>query len=91
MLTGKQGGRPIGSSAGLREARIAQRLSLREAARRSGIDPGHLSRVERGQSALSVASLRRLATVLGLRALDRQLARIDPPETSVSGGEVPGA
>jgi transcriptional regulator with XRE-family HTH domain len=44
---------------------------LREVARRAEIDPAHLSRVERGERALSVAALHRLAHVLGLRELER--------------------
>jgi transcriptional regulator with XRE-family HTH domain len=58
----------------LRAVREAQGLGLREAARRSGIDPAQLSRVERGESGLSVASLHALARVLGLRDLARLLA-----------------
>jgi transcriptional regulator with XRE-family HTH domain len=53
--------------------RQAQGLSLRKAAERAGIDPGHLSRVERGQGGLSVEALGRLAHVLGLRELERLL------------------
>jgi transcriptional regulator with XRE-family HTH domain len=53
----------------LRAVREAQGLGLREAARRSGIDPGHLSKVERGQAKLSVEALARLAGVLELRTL----------------------
>jgi transcriptional regulator with XRE-family HTH domain len=58
----------------LRDLRVKRGLSLREAARRAGIDPAHLSRVERGKSQLSVDALGRLAPVLGLRGLTRQLA-----------------
>ena len=54
--------------------REAQNLSLREAARRSGIDAAQLSRVERGESGLSISSLYALARVLGLRELTRLLA-----------------
>lgn len=58
----------------LRSVRVAQGLSLREAATRAGIDPAHLSKVERGQKNLSVQALHRLAGVLGLRDLERLLA-----------------
>jgi transcriptional regulator with XRE-family HTH domain len=58
----------------LRAVRIAQGLSLSEAAKRAGMTPAHLSRVERGQKQLSVDSLGRLAEVLGLRELARLLA-----------------
>jgi transcriptional regulator with XRE-family HTH domain len=58
----------------LRTVREAQDLSLREAARRSGIDAAQLSRVERGESGLSINSLHALARVLGLRDLARVLA-----------------
>jgi transcriptional regulator with XRE-family HTH domain len=58
----------------LRIVRQAQGLSLRKAADRAGLDPGHLSRVERGQGGLSLDSLARLASVLGLRDLERLLS-----------------
>jgi transcriptional regulator with XRE-family HTH domain len=57
----------------LRAVREAHGLGLREVAARADIDPGHLSKVERGQSMLSVDSLLRLSRVLGLRELDRLL------------------
>lgn len=57
----------------LRAVRQAQGLGLREVAQKSGIDPGHLSRVERGQASLSLESLARLARTLGLKDLARLL------------------
>lgn len=48
---------------------MAKGLTLRTVAQRSGIDPGHLSKVERGAKQLSVESLYRLAVVLDLREL----------------------
>ncbi len=66
-------GELIPPSPPLRAVRIAQGLGLREAARRAGIDPAHLSRVERGERQLSVESLARLARVLGLQDLARLL------------------
>ncbi len=66
---------PVGTRAEppYRSVRQAQGLSLREVARRAGIDPAHLWRVERGTAGLSVASLARLAEVLGLAELARLL------------------
>lgn len=68
---------PIQSRNGVawREARLARDLSLRKAAKKAEIDPAQLSRVERGLSNLSGASMLRLARVLHLRALQRQLER----------------
>jgi transcriptional regulator with XRE-family HTH domain len=57
----------------LRAARQAQGWSLRDVSAPADIDPAHLSRVERGEKSLSVDSLYRLATVLGLRELAKQL------------------
>lgn len=58
----------------LRAVRVAHGLSLRETARRAGITPAHLSRVERGERQLSVDALLRLAEVLGLKELVKLLA-----------------
>ena len=58
----------------LRAVRVAQGLTLRQAAERAQMTPAHLSRVERGEKQLSVDSLGRLADVLGLRDLSRLLA-----------------
>jgi transcriptional regulator with XRE-family HTH domain len=57
----------------LRAAREAKGLSLRTVARDSGIDPGHLSKVERGEKQLSIEALYRLAVVLELRELSQLL------------------
>jgi transcriptional regulator with XRE-family HTH domain len=59
----------------LRTVREAQGLGLRETAKRAGIDPAHLYRVERGEAMLSLGALLRLARVLGLRELDRLLSQ----------------
>lgn len=45
--------------------RISRGISQREAARRAGIDPGHLSKFERGEAGLGIENLVRLARVLG--------------------------
>jgi len=58
----------------LRAVRIARGLTLRTVAQRSGIDPGHLSKVERGEKHLSVESLHRLAVALELSELAKLLA-----------------
>lgn len=57
----------------LRAVRTAKGLSLRTVAQRSGIDPGHLSKVERGEKQLSIEALHRLAVVLDLHELAQLL------------------
>jgi transcriptional regulator with XRE-family HTH domain len=54
----------------LRAVRELKGLTLTETAKRAGIAPAHLSRVERGMRGLSVESLARLAGVLGLHELE---------------------
>jgi transcriptional regulator with XRE-family HTH domain len=58
----------------LRAMREAHGLSLRETARRAGMDPAHLMRVERGEAGLSIESLQRLARVLGPEQLVKLLS-----------------
>ena len=62
----------------LRTVRKARGMSLRRVAEEARIDVGHLSRVERGEAGLSLAGLRRLASVLGLRELDGMLELYTP-------------
>jgi transcriptional regulator with XRE-family HTH domain len=62
----------------LRVVRRARGLSLRAVASRAGVDPGHLSKVERGEKQLSVDALHRVAAVLGLRELADLLAPYVP-------------
>ena len=57
----------------LRTVREAQGLTLRQTAELARVDVGHLSRVERGEAGLSIETLARLATVLGLGELARLL------------------
>lgn len=64
---------PMRSCPPLRAVRAAKGLTLRSVAQRSGIDPGHLSKVERGEKQLSVESLYRLAVALELRELAQLL------------------
>ena len=52
------------------ELRRRARLSLREAARRSGLSPSHLSLVERGEISPTVSTLRKIADALGVAFLD---------------------
>jgi transcriptional regulator with XRE-family HTH domain len=60
---------------GLRAARLARGLSLEQVAAAARVDPGHLSRIERGINSPTAAVLARLAVVYGLDELARQLAR----------------
>jgi transcriptional regulator with XRE-family HTH domain len=57
------------TASSLRAAREAKGMSLRAAAESSGIDPGHLSKVERGEKQLSIEALYRLALVVDLDEL----------------------
>jgi transcriptional regulator with XRE-family HTH domain len=59
----------------LRTVREEQGRTLRATARAAGIDPAHLSRVERGQARLSFDAALRLARVLGLEECERVFAR----------------
>jgi transcriptional regulator with XRE-family HTH domain len=53
----------------MRGRREGRGLSLRETARRAGIDPGHLSKFERGEERLGIDNLVSLARVLGAEEL----------------------
>lgn len=64
----------------LRAIRQARGISLRKLARITGLDPAHLSRVERGRSGLSVRSLHTVADALGLKELSAHLALYDIQE-----------
>ena len=57
----------------LRAIRQANGLTLTDVAKRAGVSPGHLPRVERRQRGLSLESLARVAKVLDLRDLERLL------------------
>lgn len=61
----------------LRLVREAQGLSLREVARRTGLDPAHLSRIERGHVRPSLRTLLGIARELELKELARLLAQYD--------------
>ncbi|MEV5943682.1 helix-turn-helix transcriptional regulator [Streptomyces sp. NPDC051994] len=58
----------------LRATRLAKGLTLRSVARQADIDPGLLSKVERGQRGLSIESLHRLALALEMSDLASSLA-----------------
>lgn len=58
----------------LRATRLAKGLTLRTVARQASIDPGLLSKVERGQRGLSIESLHRLAVTLEMADLASSLA-----------------
>jgi transcriptional regulator with XRE-family HTH domain len=53
----------------LRAIRLARGLGLREFSRRTGLDPAHVSRVERGQAGLSLEALYLVACDLDLTEL----------------------
>ncbi|WP_282947840.1 helix-turn-helix domain-containing protein [Cellulomonas endometrii] len=63
-----------------RAIREARGLSLREAARLSGMSSAHLSRAERGIDGLSLDALSRLVRVLGLSDLAAALAAVMPTQ-----------
>lgn len=67
----------------LRSVREAQGLTLRQAARDANLTAAHLSRVERGESMLSIDALYRIATVLGLRQLSDLLDQYRSPQMRV--------
>lgn len=62
------------SESPLRAARLSKGLSLRDMETLTGIDRGHLSKIERGAVNPSVARLKQLARVLGLTDLSAHLA-----------------
>ena len=69
----------------LRQARLARGLSLRAAARLLGVDPGYLSRLERGQRRPSIdvahGLIRLLDADMGLAGDLTAQARHDRPST----------
>lgn len=75
----------------LREVRKARGLGLRQVAAAVGIDPTHLSRVERGLARLSLDSLLRIAQVLDLQDLERVVAPFAREEPSATPTDRGGA
>ena len=59
---------PVGPR--LRQMRLAQRLTLRDAAASAGLSGGHIGAIERGEANPSVASLQRLTQAYGSTILD---------------------
>jgi transcriptional regulator with XRE-family HTH domain len=57
-----------------RAVRIDRGMTLEETARPAGVDPAHLSRVERGERQPSVDAFARISEALGLDELARLLA-----------------
>jgi transcriptional regulator with XRE-family HTH domain len=54
----------------LRQRRLAKRMTLREVADATGLSEGFLSQLERGRHAGSIATLQKVAAVLGLAVGD---------------------
>src|SRR5262245_52611373 len=54
----------------LRATRLLRRRTLKEVAHAAGVSESFLSRLERGRSSASVASLQRLASALGIEVSD---------------------
>lgn len=79
---------PLRSTSPLRAVRTAKGMGLRTVAERAHIDPGHLSKVERGEKQLSVEALYRLALVLELRELARLLGPYIPQRDVAAAPEV---
>lgn len=69
----------VTGDAPLRTVREAQGLRLETAAERAGIDPSHLSRVERGRTP-SLPALIRITDAVGLRDLHQLLAALPGTE-----------
>lgn len=54
----------------IREKRLAEGYGLNEFARNCGIDPGNLSRIERGAAGARMSTLRRIAEALHVTVRD---------------------
>lgn len=68
----------------LRRTRKSLGLSLRSVASRAGLDPAHLSRLERGEAHLTVDTLYRLACALELDELARHIEPFISPKGAVA-------
>ncbi|WP_147472821.1 XRE family transcriptional regulator [Streptomyces triticirhizae] len=73
----------------IRAIRVVRRMSLRELARLTGLDRGHLSRLERGMAGASEASLHRIALALEAPVDDLLRAEGDPAPPPPPGRQVP--
>lgn len=67
----------------IRAARLAKKMSQLALATAAGVRPEVVSRIETGQSAASLASLHKIAPVLGL-SLDELLKKDGPPLAKTS-------
>lgn len=67
---------------GLREVRQAHGYGMRELARAAGIDPGDMSRIERGLKRPNADMMHRIAVELGLRNVVKSLEIFWIPEGS---------
>jgi len=86
-------GSPIGAK--LRSSRVAQGLTLAQVAEAGGLSKGFLSRVERDETSLSVATLVQLCQVLSLSVGDlfaepdiQRVAAADAPAINLGGTAV---
>ncbi|MDT0269980.1 helix-turn-helix transcriptional regulator [Streptomyces sp. DSM 44915] len=73
----------------IRAIRAVRRMSLRELARLTRLDRGHLSRLERGLTGASEASLHRIATVLQVPFDDLVRGDDEPATDQPPAREVP--
>lgn len=64
----------------LRAVRLAKGFSLRKTAALAEVDPGHLSKVERGEKQFSIDALHRVAVALELREFAQMLALYLPEQ-----------
>lgn len=64
------GPRPDDVGTRLRVLRVRRRLTLREVADRAGLSESFLSRLERGRTSVSIASLQRIAAAVGVEVSD---------------------
>lgn len=74
----------------LKSARIKLKMSQYEVAQRAGLRPEVISRLETGKSGASLASLHKLAPVLGF-SLDELVASSTAPKPGVAKPAVPPA
>jgi transcriptional regulator with XRE-family HTH domain len=61
---------PLDVGARLRALRVRRRLTLREVSVRAGLSESFLSRLERGHTSVSIASLQRIAAAVGVEVSD---------------------
>lgn len=68
-----------GAGVAIRERRLELGISQSELARRIGVDPTLISRIERGHRAINMRYAGRLAEVLGWNVVKRAIAASDAP------------